>query len=50
MIKLCVLSGLNFDEQHGVWTDVLTYNRLNKRDLRQGCKKVNHNSIAIFEY
>ena len=40
MIKLCILAGLHFDEQHSKGTDFVTYNRLNKRDLRQGYKKV----------
>ena len=42
MIKLCILAGLHFDEHHSNGTDFATYNNLNKKELRQGYKKVNN--------
>ena len=44
MIKLCIVAGLHFDEHHSNGsngTDFVTYNnKINKKDLRQGYKKV----------
>jgi len=39
LIQLCIHAGLNFDQRYDICDDVVSYKRMNDKDMRAKCKK-----------